>query len=317
MNKKITIILSVMVLSIPNTGSNALEPNEIEKPTLVIMDTAIDTTVQQFKGKIAQEVCILEWKTCPNGDYFMEGKGAATISPYAMTKNGFDHGTKMVSAALTTNPNMKIVFIRMAGQDFNYNRQNATEATILNSLVWVYLNKDKYNIKAISMSQGSHSFRSIENYCPNTPETQGMIEVLGLAGIPTFMAAGNNRDYRRIDWPSCIPESISVGAGSRDGIKTYSNHDPFRIDYIAEGTLNVSTPGEIIQSVTGTSIATQVAGASWVAITQTNPELSYQEIISLIDKTSKTIKGRQGSGKFINLKEALIESKNDSSRRYS
>jgi hypothetical protein len=306
MNKKITITLLVMSLLIPNTGSNALESYEIEKPTLVIMDTAIDTTIKQFKGKIAQEVCILEWKTCPNGDYFMEGEGAATISPYAMTKNGFDHGTKMASAALITNPNMKIVFIRIAGQDYNYNRQSTTEATVLNSLVWVYLNKDKYNIKAISMSQGSHRFRSIEKYCPDSPETQGMIEVLGLAGIPTFMAAGNNRDYRRVDWPSCIPEAISIGAGSKDGIKIYSNHDPLLIDYIAEGTLNVSTPGEIIQNVTGTSIATQVAGASWVAIKQSKPNLSYQEIVAILDKTSKPIKGKQGYGKFINLKEALI-----------
>lgn len=306
-----------MSLSIPNIAVNAAELYELEKPTLVIMDTAIDNTLEQFKGKIAQEVCILEWKTCPNGDYFMEGKGAAAISPYAMTKNGFDHGTKMASAALKTNPNMKIVFIRIAGQSSNYSRQSITEITILNSLVWIYLNKDKYNIKAVSMSQGSHSFRSIEKYCPETPETQGMIEVLGLAGIPTFMAAGNDRDYRRIDWPSCIPESISIGAGSKDGIKTYSNHDPLRIDYIAEGTMDVFTSGEIIQSVTGTSISTQVAAASWIAISQAKPELSYQEIISLIDKTSKTIKGRQGNGKFINLKEALIESKNDSSRRYS
>lgn len=306
MNKKLIAALIAITVSIPTTASAALKSSTLETPTLVVMDTALDTTLAQFKGKIAQEVCILEWKTCPNGDYFMEGTGAATISPYAMTKNGFDHGTQMVSAALTTNPNMKIVFIRIAGQNINYDRQISTELTIVNALKWVYMNKDRYNIQAVSMSQGNHNLMAAAQYCPSTPDTQNMVKTLISAGIPTFMASGNNRDYTRIDWPSCLPEVISVGAGTRNGIEVYSNHDPVLLDYIAESRIKVFTPGEIVKNATGTSISTQVAGASWVAIKQAKPSLSYQEIINLIDKTSKPVKGKQGTGKLIDLKGALI-----------
>lgn len=306
MNKKLIAALIAITISIPTTASAALKSSTLETPTLVVMDTALDTTLSQFKGKIAQEVCILEWKTCPNGDYFMEGTGAATISPYAMTKNGFDHGTQMVSAALSANPNMKIVFIRIAGQNINYDRQISTELTIVNSLKWVYLNKDRYNIQAVSMSQGNHNLMSGSQYCPSTPDTQNMVKSLISVGIPTFMASGNNRDYTRIDWPSCLPEVISVGAGTKNGIEVYSNHDPVLLDYIGESRMQVFTPGEIIKNATGTSIATQVVGASWVAIKQAKPTLSYDEVIALINKTSKPVKGKQGTGKLVSLKEALL-----------
>lgn len=306
MNKKLIAALIAITISIPTTATAALKSSTLETPTLAVLDTALDTTLAQFKGKIAQEVCVLEWKTCPNGDYFMEGPGAATISPYAMTKNGFDHGTQMVSAALSANPNMKIVFIRIAGQNINYDRQISTELTIVNALKWVALNKDKYNIQAVSMSQGHHNLPSGPDYCPKTQDTRDMVNALIGFGIPTFMASGNNRDYTRIDWPSCLPEVISVGAGSRNGIEIYSNHDPLLLDYIAEGRASVYTPGEILKNATGTSIATQAAGASWIAIKQAKPSLSYQQVIDLLNKTSRPIKGKQGNGKLINLKEALL-----------
>lgn len=306
MNKKLIAALIAITVSVPTTASAALKSSTLETPTLVVMDTALDTTLSQFKGKIAQEVCILEWKTCPNGDYFMEGTGAATISPYAMTKNGFDHGTQMVSAALSANPNMKIVFIRIAGQNINYDRQISTELTIVNSLKWVYLNKDKYNIQAVTMSQGNHNLMAGSQYCPSTPDTQNMVKSLISVGIPTFMASGNNRDYTRIDWPACLPEVISVGAGTKNGIELYSNHDPALLDYIGESRMQVLTPGEILKNATGTSIATQVVGASWIAIKQSKPALSYNELIALIDKTSKPVKGKQGTGKLVSLKEALL-----------
>jgi hypothetical protein len=111
MNKKLIAALIAITVSIPTTASAALKSSTLETPTLAVLDTALDTTLAQFKGKIVQEVCILEWKTCPNGDYFMEGPGAATISPYAMTKNGFDHGTQMASILINENPNINFVFV--------------------------------------------------------------------------------------------------------------------------------------------------------------------------------------------------------------
>jgi hypothetical protein len=41
--------------------------------SIVIIDTAIDSSIPQLKEKIVQEVCILDRMTCPNGQRFQEG----------------------------------------------------------------------------------------------------------------------------------------------------------------------------------------------------------------------------------------------------
>jgi hypothetical protein len=235
----------------------------------------------------------------------MEGPGAATLPLQAITKNNFDHGTQMASAAISANPNMNIVFVRIIGQNINYDRQLAGESTVYNALNWVYANKDKFNIQAVSLSQGHHNFPQSTNYCPSTPVTQQSIKNLLSAGIPTFMPTGNSRDYKMIDWPSCIPESFAIGAGSKNGIELYSNYDPLLVDFHAVGNVKVSVPGNLTKNAAGTSISTQVAAAQWISLKQSKPGLSIQQLSELILKTSKPIKGKQGTGNLFDLAGAL------------
>ena len=111
MNKKLIAALIAITLSIPTTAHAAGLQNRIDStPSVAILDTGIDTSLPAFKGKIIQEVCILEWTTCPNGKSFMEGAGAASMPANLITLNGFDHGTFMASVFLATNPNVNIVF---------------------------------------------------------------------------------------------------------------------------------------------------------------------------------------------------------------
>ena len=109
MNKKILTALITVVLSI--TSFNMASANTPKPATVAILDTAIDTSLPIFKDKIVQEVCILEWNSCPNGSNFMEGPGAAVMPNNFMSQNGFDHGTKMAYTSVITNPNIKIVFV--------------------------------------------------------------------------------------------------------------------------------------------------------------------------------------------------------------
>jgi hypothetical protein len=86
------------------------------------------------------------------------------------------------------------------------------------------------------------------------------------AGIPTFTAVGNNSDYKRIDWPSCIPQAVSVGAGSKNGIETYNNYDPALVDMYSIGQVKVYSPGNTLGFASGSSIAAQTAAANWIAL---------------------------------------------------
>jgi hypothetical protein len=310
MNKKILTAFIAITLSLPISAQALLKSPvaykaEIQPATLAILDTALDTSLPIFKDKIIYEVCIMEWPSCPNGKTFMEGTGSSVISQIGFSKNGFDHGTQMASAAIQTNPNMKILFVRIIGQNINYDKQISTEATLYNALNWVYNNKDKFNIKAVSLSQGNHNLLPGTNYCTSTPKSETAISNLLNSGVPIFMAAGNSRDYTRIDWPACIPQSVAIGAGTKNGIELYSNHDNNLTDFYANGNMKVFTYGNTQVNVAGTSISAQVAAASWISLIQVKPTLTFQQAYDLFSKTSTQIKGKQGFGKLMNVGAAI------------
>lgn len=292
MNKKIITALIALTLIVPATSNAANLSNKTITPTVAILDTALDSSLPIFKDRIAYEVCILEWNSCPNGKSFMEGNGAANLPANIISKKGFNHGTQMASIFVANNPNVKIVFVRIIGNTAGGDRQMTNEVTVTNALDWVYKNRDVLNIQAVTMAQGHHNLGFAANYCPNTPATQTRLKTFVSTGIPVFFAAGNNSDLKRIDWPSCIDDSISVGAATaQNELAIYSNYDVNKIDFIALGNTVASEPvtGKQV-AVRGTSASTQIAAANWLRVKQAKPTLSYQELYSLISRTSSLAK---------------------------
>lgn len=335
--KKLLILITALTLSMPAATNVAnAAPSQ---PVLAILDTALDTSLPIFKDKIVQEVCVLDYSSCTNGSKFMEGAGAASMPIEWMKKySEFQHGTQMASAAVQANPNMKIIFIRIRSHNLINGApkpfMNETMATALN---WVYSNKDKYNIQAVAVSQGVSistlessiinnrftGFQSLEtlrksnktaalelirsaNYCPSEPNTENSIKNLLSVGIPTFFASGNGRDYKRIDWPSCVSDSVAVGSVDQIGeIASYSNYDKL-LDLYAVGYANMYAPGNIATYNVGTSIATQIAASQYIAIKSVKVTYTFTQLYDLIIKTSVVAKsGRVPFGKAINLQGAL------------
>ena len=299
-----------ITLAIPTISANAasLQNKNVAQPTIAILDTALDTSLPIFKDKILFEACVTQWSSCPNGLSEMEGTNSSTLKPEWISKNGFDHGTQIASIAVATNPNVKIVFVRIIGTSSTGLRQSTSEATVYNALDWVIRNKDKFNIQAVSMSQGHSAGRNPDpNYCPSTPITEGKINQLMTAGVPVFFPTGNARNYTKIDWPACIPASIAIGATMpAETIAIYSNHDPLLTDFFALGQVKATNPGGRIINVGGTSASAVIAATHWATIKSAKPNLSYSEIYNLISKTSKpTYNSRIPSGKLINIQGAL------------
>ena len=309
MNKKLISALIAITLAVPATAHGAGIQNRTDStPAIAILDTAIDTSLPAFQGKIVQEVCILEWTTCPNGQSFMEGKGAASMSPNLITLNGFEHGTQMTSVFLATNPNVNVVFIKIIGNTATGARQNAGEASVYNALNWVKSNASKYNIQAVTMSQGMHNFSSTTaDYCPKTPITQQSVKDLIAIGIPTFFPSGNGRDYTKIDWPACLDESISVGyVDQQNEISANSNNDTSKLDFFAPGFFTIAGAGNIVKNISGSSAAIQVAGAQWIKLKSAKPTYSYDQLLSALRSTASSTIGRQGTfTKLININAAL------------
>jgi hypothetical protein len=250
-------------------------------PRLVIIDTGIDSSMPIFTNHLVHEVCIMDWYTCPNGTNFQEGPGTATVPDSIINFNGFDHGTQMAAIAMGENPNLEFIFIRIHGNNRNGARLNVSENTVMNALDWAKLNAKKYNIKAISMSQGHHVLKSGSKYCPSTKTFEKKILDLKYLDIPVFLPTGNAGDKNRIDWPACIVSAIAVGAlNEKDQITSYSNMDRTLTDFYVLGDIATVGPAGAYRFATGTSVSTQIAAAKWIAMVSAYPTKSYIEIYS-------------------------------------
>jgi hypothetical protein len=306
MNKKIITAFIAATLLVTTTAYTA---NAVDAPksTIAILDTALDTGIPSFNGRIVHEVCILDWMSCPNGRNFQEGPGAASMPLNLISKNGFDHGTQMTSIFLANNPNSNVVFIRIIGATKAGARQTTSEATIVNALDWVAKNQSRFNIKAVSMSQGHHNLVKGANYCPNTPNTALQINRLVSMDVPVFLPTGNLRDKSRISWPACIDASISIGSSNENNdIAMWNNIDISKTDFYALGVLDAILPGGTVKRITGTSASVQVAAAQWLQMRSLKPTLSYQQAYDLFKSTSVNIPGGPGiSGSMINLQAAI------------
>ena len=310
--------LVALMLTAPITATaapkNNLKNTSLPAPTIAILDTAIDMSQDKFKNSIVHEVCLIEiffdsTARCPNGLTQMEGPGAATLPKAKLAVNGFDHGTLMSDQALQTNPNVKIVFIRIIGQRESGAREYTNEATVYNALQWVINNQSKFNIQSVAMAQAQHNGMGAAgtDYCPKTPTTVEKVKSLQAIGVPVFFPAGNNSDYKRISWPSCIPETIAMGATMPAGsIAFYSNYDSKLIDFYARGTTTLYGLDGKKTNIAGTSPSVLVGATSWATIKSVKPNLTYTELYELISKTSAvTTSSRVGSGKLIDLAKAI------------
>jgi hypothetical protein len=292
-NKLITAVLTLSLLS-PVVISQASGANA---PVLAILDTAIDTSLPNLQGKVVGEVCILEYALCPNGTNFQEGAGSASMPSNLITLNGFDHGTLMASTAVQYNPNLKILFVKIIANTPEGLRKPTGESTISAALFWVKENAAKYNVKAVSISQGSSGLlgKAGTQYCPTFPRTVTAIQSLSSMSIPVFSAVGNARDYSRIDWPSCIPDVVAIGAVDQIGeIASYSNNDNDLLDLFALGNMPAVGPGNITKNIAGTSSATQVAAATYLSLSVSTGK-SGNDLINIMKANATNTVGRQGS----------------------
>ena len=285
--------LSIALSQYSYAGNAAVKNNTINTPSLAIIDTGLDTSLPIFSGKIIQEVCLIGWSTCPNGSGYQEGAGASVVDNRIVSTPRFAHGTQMASIAINANPNMSIVFIRIVGNTSDLREQIVPDSAIESALNWVATNKDKYNIKAVSMAQGSMSRHSKSlDYCPKISTVDSAVNKLSALGVPTFFSAGNNFNYKQINWPACIPAAIAVSAtDQRGGINNYTNYDKALTDVFALGETNAYLPGGKISRVSGTSVSVTIAAANWVKLATSKPLLSYSELYSLVLKTAGETKG--------------------------
>jgi hypothetical protein len=206
--KKVAVLLAV-ILGFSVVPSQATAN---QKPSIVIIDTAFDTTVPELQGKVIQEVCVIEGVSCPNNTGFQEGLGSASLPSSVALSGGFEHGTYMATVATTVNPNANLILIRIAGINKSNRMLSASPNAITMALNWVKDNSSKYNIVATSTSLSNTVFNRTGNYCKIGADLQGAIVALQSLNVAAVFSAGNTYDRLRVSYPACIPQAIAIGA---------------------------------------------------------------------------------------------------------
>jgi hypothetical protein len=206
MKTKVLLIATALGLSLLVTPAHAAGDK-----TLVIIDSGINTSLPWAKAAVIEEACFIEFGSCPNNLAKMVGPGAATLDPKLVVDKAMSHGTQMASVAVATNPNVKIVFVRIVGMSAKGYANTYTTKAVSLAMDWVVANAARLNVGAVSISMGRVYS---EAACPVLAEKNLQSQIVGLAAIniPTVISAGNNSDQKKINYPACIPQAIAVGA---------------------------------------------------------------------------------------------------------
>lgn len=286
MSRKFLGILTVLLLLTPNFSQAEPPINTQPKPSVVIIDDILVPSMSQLKGRIVQEVCILPFPTCPNGEQFMEGRGASTIEQHYIDTYSLKHGTYMASTLLSTYNKANIIFIRTSGADVDGIYRYIDKNSMILGFEWALKNKDKYNIKAIATSlTDSSELLPNPNYCPQYPTFKETIYSLRASDIPVFAAAGNDGKRNQVNWPACVQGVYSISASSvLNKLEPYSNYDPLKSKYLVFGTAIVRGIDENIYRTWGTSISTQRAAAFYMKLKTERPDYKYYQVIARLSQ---------------------------------
>lgn len=196
------LVVSLAALIISPASANT-------QKTLVIIDSGINTELDWVKRTLVEEVCIIEYGTCPNGQKFMTGPGAAHVRYQDVKHSAMHHGSQMYSVAVQVDPNVRVVFIRIVGMSAKGFANSYTMRSVQQAMEWVDANAARLNIGAVSMSIG-RSYKEVG--CPIEASFQTTVQKLNAAGIVVVASAGNGGNKTKVDYPACTPEIVSVGA---------------------------------------------------------------------------------------------------------
>jgi hypothetical protein len=291
--KKLVFIFTCIVIFYP-TSSHAATPS------VVIIDSGVNTSTLR---NIVDEVCIVEFFSCPNNKSIMDDPNAATIAPSRY--DSLNHGTQMASIIQKINPAVGLIPIRIVGQTSWGMPMPYTNNAVKLALDWVVVNQAKYNIVAVNVSLGRMS-----SGCQVPAGLQTTVETLKSLGVAVIAASGNDGSRTDMNAIACLPNVISVGATDNPAFMGGAPYDPTAKPTIANysnsnAQTTVYTNGRWFATnlfgsqtfITGTSSAS-AAITGWWSI---NNQGSYQATYNFLISTTKTATNGTSTGRYVQI----------------
>ena len=281
MKKALLALLSIAI------AFTAMQPSQAQdQKVLAIIDTAIDSNKVT---SVIHEVCFTTAvnQACANGQLFMEGKGAASIKAWPTSRtNPVYHGHNMTQVALSADPTVKIIFVRVSNIPSNAASALANEQTVSSAIKWVSENATKYSIDAVSISMaGVHTniktkVKSVHSGCSNL-EITSSVASLASNNVPTFVATGND-GLNFVGFPACIPGVIGVGS-VRPNLTLLSS-DTNRgdgLDLVSLAVVDIKNYFGNVDTLGGTSTSNAYAAASYV---KNNNSQKFTDFLNALPK---------------------------------
>lgn len=294
-----------------NLGSNAATLTQIRKAhdlgykgsgtTLAIIDTGLDKSHAQFKGRVIKEHCFTSNFTISGIQFEAACQGGGTESSsskpyiYSANQNNFSHGSHAMGIAAGRDgvaPSAKIISVLAFSEAYwscsssnNYYLGNGRcgtntmsgidESRAFDWLIDVINSGTK--ISALNMSFGSGGYSS---YCDTTgdTETEAMKKLANLGVIPVA-ATGNDAYVGYISSPACESKTVAVGAladRSTPYLAVYSNQSRYT-DILAPGTRLYSAYLSGYGYMSGTSMATPMVTGAMGLLKQVYPDQTFDE----------------------------------------
>lgn len=258
--KKIAVGILLAILAILSVQPVQAEDQRV----LAIIDTAIDSSKVPA---VIYEACFTDSlaMSCPNKQKFMEGKGAANAPTWPTSMlQGIYHGYNVTQAAITTNPNLKVVFVRVS--DITPSGSSSTQlGSLVSAIKWVSDNAAKYSIDAVSISQSSISANNLLACTTNTIVINSVAN-LNKQNISVFAATGNDGLLDKVGFPACVSGVIGVGALDTKVklLEKATNKGP-GLDVVAERAINIVRYNGTVAEFSATSAATPIAASIYIA----------------------------------------------------
>lgn len=160
---------------------------------------------------------------------------------------------------------------------------------IVRALDWVLSIKDKYKIAAVSASFGAPdgNDRGKPGPCLNDLRISDRIGKLAAAGIAFVAAAGNESFVNNLNFPSCLPDVLAIGATNELGsITSYSNIAE-KIAVLAPATIVAANSNNGYFMASGTSSATPVVAGAIAILREVKPDATLIEIKKALATTNR------------------------------
>lgn len=237
-----------------------------DQKVLAIIDSAVDSNKIPA---VIYEACftsVSKIVSCPNKTSFMEGKGSASAVtwPTSMLNTTY-HGYNVTQSAIVINPDLKIVFVRVADIDQSTGNSGGSQpSSIINAIRWVSDNAAKYSIDAVSISVSSIVASNLA-LCATNTNLVNAVASLNKQNVPVFAATGNDKSLDKVGFPACTSGVIGVGAfvQSQSLLEKATNKGP-GLDVVAPNSIDVVRYNGTVVSFTATSAATPIAASLYV-----------------------------------------------------